>query len=72
MIFNWARIEHLDDADLRQLLHDQILMMGSPLRLFTTEQIVSIVFLERDQKLKELTALYAQAEKAFMETYRIS
>ncbi|WP_207843942.1 SAP domain-containing protein [Williamsia soli] len=72
MIFNWARIEHLDDAGLQQLLQDRIVMLGSPLRLFTTEQIVSIVFLERDQKLKELTALYTQAEKAFVDTYRIS
>ncbi|WP_156045366.1 MULTISPECIES: SAP domain-containing protein [Actinomycetes] len=71
MIFDWARKEHLDDAELRQLLYDRIVLMGSPLRLFTAEQIVSIVFLERDRTIKELTAIYTQAEQAFLDTYRI-
>lgn len=71
LIFDWARKAHLDDAELRQLFYDRIVLMGSPLRLFTAEQIVSIVFLERDRTIKELTAIYTQAERVFVDTYRI-
>lgn len=69
-LFRWAANAGLTDDDLDDLMIGRLRRQGSALRLFTDDEIVQIVFLERDKNTAELSRIYAHAERRLRATYQ--
>jgi len=57
------------DEDLKSVLMERMNKLSAPLQLFTVEECVQIVLLERDNNAEALTKLYAKAKSAFKQKY---
>ena len=68
-LFAWSQKAGLDDDSLRELMIDRIATTHSPLPVFEREEVVQIVFWERDKNTEALTALYDFAEARFNAAY---
>lgn len=68
-LFVWSKKAGLDDAALRELIVTKLQNTHSPLPVFTREEVVQIVFWERDKNTETLAALYEAANKRFQAAY---
>lgn len=57
------------DDEIRVALMERMAKLSAPLQLFTVEECVQIVFLERDHDTEALTKMYAKAKREFKQKY---
>lgn len=57
------------DEDLKSVLLERMSKLSAPLQLFTVEECVQIILLERDNDAEALTKLYDEAKSTFMQKY---
>ena len=62
-IFEYAERAELNEEELREIVSEKLQRLSAPMQLFTTEEIVQILFLEKESKSMELTELYKIAEE---------
>lgn len=61
-VFKWAENGGIDEEELRSLLLERLQRLAAPLHLFTTEEVLQIIFLERNGNTAVLTEMYEKAE----------
>lgn len=62
-LFDWANEGEVGDSELKELLESRIRRLKAPMRLFTTDEMLEIVFLERTADTAALSEIYAAAER---------
>lgn len=70
-MFDWAGAAGLTDAQLWCLLAEQFAQHDSPIRVFTTDECVQIVFLARANDVGELDRIYRQGAARFRMSYGV-
>lgn len=68
-IFECQKELGCSDEEVRLMLQERMEKTCVPLQLFTIEECVQIVFLERDQDIAALTQLYERAKREFKNKY---
>lgn len=65
LIFKWAAAGGVDEEELHQLIASRLDRLSTRFHLFTKDEVLQIVYLERAKDTAALTALYDQAELRF-------
>lgn len=65
LAFKWAAAGGVEDAELHSLLADRLSQLSMPFHLFSKDEVLQIIFLERAKDITALSALYEQAERRF-------
>lgn len=68
-LFRWSGKAGLDEDAMRRLLRTTLDGVHSPLPAFTRDEVVQIVFLERDKNTDALERLYEAAEVRYQAAY---
>jgi len=68
-IFDCQKELGFSDSELKNFLLDSMEQLKLPMRIFTPEESVRIVFLERDQNTEELKRLYSNVKQRFRKKY---
>ena len=69
VVFRWSGKAGLDEDAMRRLLRTTLDGVHSPLPAFTRDEVVQIVFLERDKNTDALARLYEAAEVRYQAAY---
>lgn len=68
-IFSCQTKAAMSEDEMRGILIERMKELTVPLTLFTVDECVSIIFLERDEKKESLSRLYCEAKKRFQQKY---
>lgn len=59
----------LSEDELTSILVERMQRLSAPLSIFTVDECIQIVFLERDEKKESLARVYEKAKKRFQQKY---
>lgn len=70
-VFKWAGLAGTSDDELWALLNEQFKRYDARLRVFTSDELAGIVFMQRDGDTTKMRDLYKQAAARFKMTYGV-